>query len=122
MSNIFSRTTISLLAAEPGAQPALCLRGILGDFAVEPVNGGVEILTGFASILLTACLGLVPLLLGLYAERVVLCLSLGAVLLGLVLCIAADLLSLVLCLLAISPEVSLGLLCLGAGAVGLKLC
>lgn len=115
-----STSTTDLLATEPGTQPALCLCSILGDFAVEPVNSSVEVLTGLAGILLTPCFGLVPLLLSLYTERVVLGLGLGAVLLSLILCIAADLLGFVLCLLAVCPKVGFGLLCLSASAVRLS--
>lgn len=114
-----STSTTSLLAAEPGTEPALGLRSVLGNLTVEPVNGSVELLAGLASILLTASPGLIPLLPCLDAQRVVLGLGLGAVLLGLVLRLADVLLGSVLCLLSVGPEVGLGLLRLGAGAVGL---
>lgn len=84
------------------------MRGVLGDLPVEPVNGSVEVLAGLAGELLTLGAGLIPLLLCLDAQLVVLGLGLSAVLLGLI-----------LCLLGVGPEVSLGLLRLGAGAVGL---
>lgn len=108
-----------LLATEPRAQPALCLCGILGDLLVELVHGSVEVLARLASELLTPGPGLVPLRLCLDAQGVVLGLGFSAVLLSLVLCLAAVLLGLVLCLLAVGPEVGFGLLCLGAGTVGL---
>jgi hypothetical protein len=117
--NISFTATTSLLAAEPGAQPALCLCCILGDLTVEPVNGCVEVLAGLASVLLAPCLGLVPLLLCLNAEGVVLGLSLSAVLLSLLLSLAADLLGLVLCLLSVCPQIGLSLLSLSTGTVGL---
>lgn len=114
-------STTGLLAAEPGAQPALRLRSILGDLTIEPVNGSIEVLAGLASELLAPNPGFVPLLLCVSAQGVVLRLGLGAVLLGLVLRVAAVLLGLILCLLSVGLEVGLGLLRLGAGAVGLLL-
>lgn len=108
-----------LFTTEPRAEPALCLRSVLGDLPVEPVNGSVEILAGLTGELLATNPGLIPLLLGLDAQGIVLCLSLGAVFLCLVLRLTAVLLGLVLCLLSVSSEVRLGLLRLGAGAVGL---
>lgn len=115
----FTLAGSSLLAAEPRTQPALCLSGILGDLAVKPVDGSVEVLAGLAGVLLTTCLGLVPLLLCFDAEGVVLGLGFGTVLLSLVLRIAAVLFSLLLCILAIGPELLLRLLRLGTSAVGL---
>lgn len=117
--SLSSQTATSLFAAEPRAQPALCLCGILGDLLVEPVDGSVEILASLASELLTTSPGLVPLRLGLDAQFVVLGLSLGAVLLSLVLSLTSVLLGLVLSLLGVGPKVGLGFLCLGAGTVGL---
>lgn len=117
--NLLGNYTTSLLAAEPGAQPALRLCSILSNLLVEPVNGSIEVLAGLVGEFLAPRAGFVPLLLRLDAQGVVLCLSLGAVLLSLVLSIGAVLLGLVLCLLGVGPEVGLGLLCLGAGAIGL---
>lgn len=118
-SSFFVQSTTSLLAAEPGAQPALCLRGVLGDLPVEPVDGRVEVFAGLAGELLASSAGLIPLLLRLDAQLVVLGLSLSTVLLGLVLGLGGVCLGLVLCLLGVGPEIGFGLLCLGAGAVGL---
>lgn len=95
-----------LLAAKPGAQPALCLRSLFGDLTVESVNSSVEVLAGLAGVLLAACPGLVPLLLSFGAQGIVLCLGFGTVLL-----------SLALCLLSVGPEVSFSLLRLSTGAV-----
>jgi hypothetical protein len=95
------------------------LRGILGDLPVEPVDGSVEVLAGLAGKLLALGAGLIPLLLRLDAHLVVLGLGLSTVLLSLVLSLGAVCLGLVLCLLSVGPEVGFGLLCLGAGAVGL---
>lgn len=116
---LFVKFATSLLAAKPGAQPALCLCGILGNLPVEPVDGSIEVLAGLAGELLATGAGLIPLLLRINAQGVVLRLGLGAVLLSLVLSFGAVLLGLVLRLLGVGPEVGLGLLCLGAGAVGL---
>lgn len=111
--------TTSLLATEPGTKPALCLCGILGDLLVELGNRSVEILACLASEVFASSAGLIPLLLCLDTQGVVLRLGLSTVFLGLVLRLAAVLLGLVLCLLTVGPQVGLGLLCLGAGAVGL---
>ena len=110
---------MNLLAAEPGAQPALCLRGILGNLSVEPVDGSVKVLAGLAGKLLALGAGLIPLLLRFDAQLVVLGLSLSTVLLSFVLSFSAVCLGLVLRLLSVGPEVGLSFLCLGAGAVGL---
>ena len=114
----FSTVNI-LFAAKPGAQPALRLRGVLGDLTVKFVNSSVEVLAGLAGVFLAAYPGLVPFLLSFGAQRVVLCLSFGTVFLSFVLCFTAVFLSLALCLLRVGPEVCLSLLCLSTGTIRL---